>query len=146
MTKLETLEKKAKKLQQEIVIHKRKQNNRKLRARHLIEIGALLEIAKIDIENKNILLGYCLEFQKLSEDQKKQLFKIGKLEFEKRAKERINKKNDSLINQEELNSLLKLSKTYNIFEMITKEFNKKLLENLTKKEYSLILKKYETLK
>lgn len=146
MTKLETLEKKAKKLQQEIVIHKRKQSNRKLRARHLIEIGALLEIAKIDFEDKNILLGYCLEFQKLSEDQKKQLFKIGKLEFEKRAKERINKKNDSLINQEELNSLLKLSKTYNIFEMITKEFNKKLLENLTKKEYSLILKKYETLK
>ena len=140
-TKLEVLEKKAKKLQLEITKHKRKQNNRKLRARHLIQVGALLEIAEIDNEEKNILLGYFLKYQTLNSFEKDILYDSGKKELEKREKDRKEKKDNISITKEEISILLELSKEHNIFEIITKEFHKKLLENLTKKEFQ-ILKSY----
>ena len=139
--KLEVLEKKAKKLQLEITKHKRKQNNRKLRARHLIQVGALLEIAEIDNEEKNILLGYFLKYQTLNSFEKDILYDSGKKELEKREKDRKEKKDNISITKEEISILLELSKEHNIFEIITKEFHKKLLENLTKKEFQ-ILKSY----
>ena len=140
-TKLEVLEKKAKKLQLEITKHKRKQNNRKLRARHLIQVGALLEIAEIDNEEKNILLGYFLKYQTLNSFEKDILYDSGKKELEKREKDRKEKKDNISITKEEISILLELSKEHNIFEIITKEFHKKLLENLTKNEFQ-ILKSY----
>ena len=140
-TKLEVLEKKAKKLQLEITKHKRKQNNRKLRARHLIQVGALLEIAEIDNEEKNILFGYFLKYKTLNSFEKDILYDSGKKELEKREKDRKEKKDNISITKEEISILLELSKEHNIFEIITKEFHKKLLENLTKKEFQ-ILKSY----
>jgi len=56
---------------------------RKERAAHLIQKGALLEIAGIDSE---ILLGYFLWYKDIPEEKLEKLKIRGKREFEKRKK------------------------------------------------------------
>lgn len=143
-TELEILEEKKEKLDLKIKQHKRTQSNRKLRARHLIEVGALLEVAEIDQENKNTLLGYFINYKKISSEEKEILKIQGKELLEKRKLERVSKKEKlkrSLTNIE-IQELLKLSQTNNIFEIITKEFKKKLLEQLTFEEYQILIKRF----
>ncbi|MGL4510739.1 conjugal transfer protein TraD [Cetobacterium sp.] len=143
-TELEILEEKKEKLDLKIKQHKRTQSNRKLRARHLIEVGALLEVAEIDQENKNTLLGYFINYKKMSKEEKEILKIQGKELLEKRKLERVSKKEKlkrSLTNIE-IQELLKLSQTNNIFEVITKEFKKKLLEQLTFEEYQILIKRF----
>ena len=83
-TELEILEEKKEKLDLKIKQHKRTQSNRKLRARHLIEVGALLEVAEIDQENKNTLLGYFINYKKISNEEKNCLKRENLKEFLKK--------------------------------------------------------------
>ena len=54
----------------------------------LIEYGALIEIAKLIGENKSLLLGYLLNFHKLSDNEKQNLKINGIIEFEARKKKK----------------------------------------------------------
>lgn len=51
------------------------------RASHLIQKGALLEIAGIDQEDNNLLLGYFLWLNKISDEKKEKLIEQGKKFF-----------------------------------------------------------------
>ena len=57
----------------------------------LIEYGALIEIAKLIGENKALLLGYLLNFHKLSDNEKQNLKINGIIEFETRKKKKVRK-------------------------------------------------------
>ena len=61
---------------------------RKERAHHLISIGGLLQVAKIDNEDKDILLGFFLKFHRLTKEEKEDCKFLGQMEFRKRAKEK----------------------------------------------------------
>lgn len=61
---------------------------RKERAHHLISIGGLLQVAKIDNEDKDILLGFFLKFHRLTKEEKEDCKFSGQMEFRKRAKEK----------------------------------------------------------
>lgn len=66
--KLSRLLEKKEKIEKQIAQEKSKLNEkkRKERTRHLIQIGGLAEIAKIDIHDKGVLLGaFCEIFEKL---------------------------------------------------------------------------------
>ncbi|GAA6326349.1 hypothetical protein F350042L8_34470 [Fusobacterium ulcerans] len=115
-------------------------NPRKARAKHLIEIGALLEIAEIDQEDKGMLLGYFLNLKNYNAEERKKMKIVGDKVLNQRKEEREQRK--KLIGEKEIQELLKLSKEKNIFETIVNEFKKKLLEELTIKEYRIILDKY----
>lgn len=143
-TKLELLEEQQEKLALTIKQHKRSQSNRKIRARHLIEVGALLEVAKIDEENKNILLGYFLNYKNLSNEEKQILEILGKelLDQRKLEREQKKKKLNRSLTEVEIKELLLLSQKHNIFEIITRDFKKKLLEHLTFEEYQILTKKF----
>ena len=54
----------------------------------LIKYGALIEIAKLIGENKSLLLGYLLNFHKLSDNEKQNLKINGIIEFEARKKKK----------------------------------------------------------
>lgn len=118
-------------------------NPRKARAKHLIEIGALLEIAEIDQEDKGLLLGYFLNLKNSNDEERKKMKGVGDKVLNQRKVEREQKKKEKqLIGEKEIQELLKLSKEKNIFETIVNDFKKKLLEELTIKEYRIILDKY----
>jgi len=61
---------------------------RKERAAHLIQKGALLEIAGIDNVDSEILLGYFLWFKDVPEEKLEKLKTRGREEFERRKKEK----------------------------------------------------------
>ena len=61
---------------------------RKERTAHLIQKGALLEIAGIDNIDTEILLGYLLWFKDVPEEKLEKLKARGREEFEKRKKEK----------------------------------------------------------
>ena len=65
---------------------------------------------------------------------------LGDKVLNQRKEEREQRK--KLIGEKEIQELLKLSKEKNIFETIVNDFKKKLLEELTIKEYRIILDKY----
>lgn len=65
---------------------------RKKRAHHLIMLGALFEIAGLDKIEPEILLGYLLEFKKVSPVVKNNYFLTGKVELMRRKDEREKKK------------------------------------------------------
>lgn len=67
----------------------------------LIEYGALIEIAKLIGENKALLLGYLLKFDKLSENEKQNLQINGIIEFEARKKKKEKIKREMQKNREE---------------------------------------------
>ena len=60
---------------------------RKERAAHLIQKGALLEIAGIDNIDTEILLGYLLWFKDVPEEKLEKLKTRGREEFERRKKQ-----------------------------------------------------------
>lgn len=95
-TKKGNLEKKIKKLEQELKKFKsnKKNEKRRKRAHHLIKVGALLEIAEIDKEDKNTLLGYFLRYSKLSKNDKINLKVNGLIKLETRKRERERMKED----------------------------------------------------
>ena len=115
-------------------------NPRKAREKQQIEIGALLEIAEIDQEDKGMLLGYFLNLENYNAEERKKMKVVGDILLNQRKEEREQRKN--LIGEKEIQDLLKLSKEKNIFETIVNDFKKKLLEELTIKEYRIILDKY----
>lgn len=87
MNTLNSLEKRIKKNVSEINKLEKQESSaqkRKKRAKHLIEVGALLEIAGIDNIDRDILLGYFLAFHKVKERNIKILKKMGIAEFKKR--------------------------------------------------------------
>lgn len=115
---------------------KKNKEKRKKREHYLIKVGALFEIVDLLDEPQQLLLGYLMQFQHLTDDQRKNLFYIGKLEFEKRERD---KKNKNLINQEEIIELLKTGfnkKNIDPLTEIYKRTKKKNLESITKQEYS----------
>ena len=61
---------------------------RKERAAHLIQKGALLEIAGIDNVDSETLLGYFLWFKDVPEEKLEKLKTRGREEFERRKKEK----------------------------------------------------------
>ena len=61
---------------------------RKERAAHLIQKGALLEIAGIDNVDSETLLGYFLWFKNVPEKKLEKLKTRGREEFERRKKEK----------------------------------------------------------
>lgn len=67
----------------------------------LIEYGALIEIAKLIGENKSLLLGYLLNFHKLSDNEKQNLKINGIIEFEARKKKKEKIKREMEKNREE---------------------------------------------
>lgn len=67
----------------------------------LIEYGALIEIAKLIGENKALLLGYLLNFHKLSDNEKQNLKINGIIEFEARKKKKEKIKREMQKNREE---------------------------------------------
>ena len=67
----------------------------------LIEYGALIEIAKLIGENKSLLLGYLLNFHKLSDNEKQNLKINGIIEFEARKKKKEKIKREMQKNREE---------------------------------------------
>ena len=67
----------------------------------LIEYGALIEIAKLIGENKGLLLGYLLNFHKLSENEKQNLKINGIIEFEARKNKKEKIKREMQKNREE---------------------------------------------
>ena len=67
----------------------------------LIEYGALIEIAKLIGENKSLLLGYLLNFHKLSDNEKQNLKVNGIIEFEARKKKKEKIKREMQKNREE---------------------------------------------
>ena len=67
----------------------------------LIEYGALIEIAKLIGENKSLLLGYLLNFHKLSDNEKQNLKINGIIEFEARKKKKEKIKRELEKNREE---------------------------------------------
>ena len=67
----------------------------------LIEYGALIEIAKLIGENKLLLLGYLLNFHKLSDNEKQNLKVNGIIEFEARKKKKEKIKREMQKNREE---------------------------------------------
>ncbi|MDU1912670.1 conjugal transfer protein TraD [Fusobacterium sp.] len=115
-------------------------NPRKARAKHLIEIGALLEIAEIDQEDKGMLLGYFLNLKNYNAEERKKMKIVGDILLNQRKEDREQRR--KLIGEKEIQELLELSKEKNIFETIVNDFKKKLLEELTIKEYRIILDKY----
>lgn len=115
-------------------------NPRKARAKHLIEIGALLEIAEIDQEDKGMLLGYFLNLKNYNAEERKKMKAVGNILLNQRKEDREQRR--KLIGKKEIQELLELSKEKNIFETIVNDFKKKLLEELTIKEYRIILDKY----
>lgn len=134
--KIAVLEEKLMKVNLKLRKYNRESTNpRKARAKHLIEIGALLEIAEVDQEDKGMLLGYFLNLKNYNAEERKKMKIVG----DKVLNQRKEKK---LIGEKEIQELLKLSKEKNIFETIVKDFKKKLLEELTIKEYRMILDKY----
>ena len=64
---------------------------RKERAAHLIQKGALLEIAGIDNVDSEILLGYFLWFKDVPEEKLEKLKVRGRKEFERRKKQKFYK-------------------------------------------------------
>lgn len=113
---------------------------RKARAKHLIEIGALLEIAEIGQEDKGMLLGYFLNLKNYNAEERKKMKAVGDILLNQRKEDREQRR--KLIGEKEIQELLELSKEKNIFETIVNDFKKKLLEELTIKEYRIILDKY----
>ncbi len=70
-----------------ILKNKKRENkylSRKERAAHLIQKGALLEIAGIDNVDSEILLGYFLWFKDVPEEKLEKLKARGMNEFERR--------------------------------------------------------------
>ena len=67
----------------------------------LIEYGVLIEIAKLIGENKLLLLGYLLNFHKLSDNEKQNLKINGIIEFEARKKKKEKIKREMEKNREE---------------------------------------------
>ena len=67
----------------------------------LIEYGVLIEIAKLIGENKSLLLGYLLNFHKLSDNEKQNLKINGIIEFEARKKKKEKIKREMEKNREE---------------------------------------------
>lgn len=67
----------------------------------LIEYGSLIEIAKLIGENKALLLGYLLNFHKLSDNEKQNLKINGIIEFEARKKKKEKIKREMQKNREE---------------------------------------------
>ncbi|MGL5778598.1 conjugal transfer protein TraD, partial [Cetobacterium sp.] len=72
MKKLERIKKKIKENEHK---SKRLQSSlkRKKRAKKLIKLGTLFEIENLVKEDKNLLLGYLMEFQLISEIEKEKL-------------------------------------------------------------------------
>ena len=69
---------------------KNKKNSltRKERAAHLIQKGALLEIAGIDDVDSETLLGYFLWFKDVPEEKLEKLKAKGRVEFERRKQDK----------------------------------------------------------
>lgn len=66
---------------------KKETKSRRERASHLIQKGALLEIAGIDEVDSEILLGYFLWFKDVPKEKLKKLKIRGREEFERRKRE-----------------------------------------------------------
>ena len=83
-------------------------NPRKARAKHLIEIGALLEIAEIAQEDKGMLLGYFLNLKNYNAEERKKMKIVGDILLNQRKEDREQRR--KLIGEKEIQELLKLSK------------------------------------
>ena len=111
-----------------------KNQERKKRVHKLIKLGVLFEMLNLEDEEKDTLVGFLINFKKLTLDQKEILKNRGKIFFEKRKK-------IIEISKEQIMELLKIynQKNLDLMVIIKKEFNKNSLENLTFEEY-LVLK------
>jgi predicted nuclease with TOPRIM domain len=111
-----------------------KNQERKKRVHKLIQLGVLFEMLNLEDEEKDTLIGFLINFKKLTLDQKEILKNKGKIFFEKRKK-------IIEISKEQIMELLKIynQKNLDLMVIIKKEFNKNSLENLTFEEY-LVLK------
>lgn len=144
--KIENIEKKIRKYQIEIRknINKEKSSKRKARVHRLIQKGALFEILNLLEEDQETLLGYLSKFNSISEKEKNNYFEIGKNIFEerKRKKESILEESDEVTTKQiiELIELAKI-KNFNIVNYMQVHFKKNLLQNLSIKEYNILLSK-----
>lgn len=146
--KIENIEKKIRKYQIEIRknINKEKSSKRKARVHRLIQKGALFEILNLLEEDQETLLGYLSKFNSLTSEEKKKYFNIGKNIFDerKRKKEEGREKNNE-ITTSQIIKLIELArvKNFDLVDYMKINFKKKLLENLSVKEYDLILSKLD---
>lgn len=155
LKKLEKLEKKILESKKEIKvlenIEKKKINKlqRKNRAHNLILAGTILEITLgldnvLDKPNYHSLIAYLLNFHTLSSEEKAKLSKLGE-EFLKERIEELEKENKKVkeeqITNEQIKTLLILSKDYLLFKYMRDKFNKNLIEYLSQAQYNEILLK-----
>lgn len=142
--KIEKLEKKIKRYQIEMRKNANREKNlkRKARVHKLIQKGALFEILNLLEENQETLLGYLSKFNSLNSEEKKNYFNIGKNIFEERKrKKEIDLEKNNGITTSQIIKLIELArvKNFDLVDYIQINFKKKLLENLSVKEYNLIL-------
>lgn len=144
--KIEKLERKVKMYKIEIRKNANKEKNlkRKARVHKLIQKGALFEILKLLEEDQETLLGYLSKFNSLTSEEKKKYFSIGKNIFdERKRKKEIGIEKNNGITTSQIIKLIELArvKNFDLVDYMQINFKKKLLENLSVKEYELILSK-----
>jgi hypothetical protein len=122
---------------------------RKQRTHNLILAGTILEITLglekvLDKPNYHSLIGYILNYDNISLDEKNKLSQLGEA-FLKQRIEDTKKINQNIIieeiTEEQIRTLLVLSKDYLIFKYMRDKMNKNFLEYLTKAQYEEIISK-----
>lgn len=132
-------------------IEKKKINKlqRKKRTHNLILAGTILEITLgldniLDNPNYHSIIGYILNYHNISLEEKNKLSKLGE-EFLKERIEDLSKENKKIkeeqITDEQIKTILILSKDYLLFKYMRNKFNKNFIEYLTQSQYNEILTK-----
>jgi len=104
LKKIEKIENRKSELEEELLKLKIKEKKRRLekkygetnekrraRTHHLITIGGLVQVARIDTEDKDTLLGFFLKFHRLTKEEIEDCKFSGQMEFKKKTEEREQK-------------------------------------------------------
>lgn len=109
-------------------------------------IGSLARILDIQNEDIETLLGYLSSYSEMTDEEKSQCKNIGKKILEDRKTQRVLEKYSENLSDHQIKKIKENPNQSLISKFIKDEFNKNLIEDLTKTEYKMLSKILKSVK
>jgi|GEM_PF-7072320 len=131
---VEQIKKELDKLEEKIRKKTREESARKKNNFHLFRIGSLAKIVNIENEDIETLLGYLSLYSNMDAKEKANCKKLGIQILDDRKAQRILDKHSEKISETQINKIKENPNQDIISKFIKDEFNKKIIEDLSKLE------------
>jgi len=137
---LEQMKNEIKKIDLQLKEAAKKEQAKKKDSLKIFRIGSLAKILDIQHEDIETLLGYLSFYPKMSIDKKTRCKEIGKKILNDRKAQRIIEKYNENVSNSQIKKMKENPNQLLISKFIKDEFNKNLIEELTRTEYKMLNK------